>query len=246
MATLQLTFSELYNAVSKFLGTYGSSGPSGTDLTDAKDAVHGGYRRFLNAYNWSFLRPYQTLTTVSGTWIYELPSDFSGIIGTFQFSDDDAYPPLEERSVDIVMDSRTVNDSTTYPEIYAIRPGKYSKETGQTWEVLFYPAPDAAYTLNYRYNIMPEKLSDDNDLHIGGPEVSECLKAFCLAKAELEKDEVSGVQEGEAIKLLSEAITQDNFKRPKTLGYNSDGGGMSAWEVARGSYRLNDVEYVLT
>lgn len=243
MADLRLTFQDLYNQVAKFLGTYGSSGPSGDDLTDAKDIVHSAYRRFINSHNWTFLKPPLKIVTVSGTWIYDLPDDFSAIIGLINFDADDGYPPLDERSVDDIMEMRVLSDYTSYPMFYATRAGVYTPETGQRWEIIFYPTPGSAYTLNSRYKIFPKKLSATSDLPIGLPETDEVLKALCLAEAESNKDEFIDVQETKAIRLLMQAIQADKLKEPKTLGYNANYPGMTAREIHRGSYRISDVEY---
>src|SRR3990167_3239223 len=106
MPSLQLSFSELYNAVSKYAGTYGSPGVSGTDLTDAKDMVNAAYRRLLLSHNWTFLTPTRQISTVSGTWQYELPADFVRIKSTFRYSSADAYPPLRERMYEQIEEFR--------------------------------------------------------------------------------------------------------------------------------------------
>lgn len=243
MASLALSFSELYNAVSKFLGTHGDSGPTGTALTDAKDTVYSGYRRFLTSYDWTFLKPYDKIITVSGTWEYELPTDFSSMAGTFQYSANSVYPPLEERSVDEIVDFKAVNDYSSYPEFFAIRTGRYHKETGMNYEVIFFPKPNAAYTFSYRYNRMVDKLVNDADIPIGGAEMSELIKQMCLAEAESSQDEKLDTQEKKVAFLFEAAIKRDNKRRPKTLGYNAGGQRLSAWEIARGSYRVNDVVY---
>jgi len=243
MPNLQLKFSELYDEVSRFLGTYGSSGASGTSLTNAKNIVHAGYRKFLDSHTWSFLRNTESLITMSGTYIYPMPDDFISLIGTFQFDDDDAFPPLEERPIDDVWDMRAVSTYSNYPEYFAIRPGKYTKETGQGWEVVFYPTPDAAYTLHFLYELYPPKLEGDNDIPIGYVDTSEALKACCLAEAEYSKDEVMGVQSQVAQQKLAPCIRRDLLRRPKSLGYNADYKGYSAWDIARGSYRVSNVNY---
>jgi hypothetical protein len=244
MASMIKTFGDLYNDVARFLGTYGSSGPSGDDLTDAKNAVHAGYLRFILAYDWSFRKRAHSLDTISGTYKYELPEDFENLQDTFQFSVDDAFPPVEERSVSEIMDWRAINTYTSYPSFYAIQNGVYSKETGQGKEVIFYPTPDATYNFNYVYYIVPPKLSDDNDIPIGGVEMSECIRGYCLAEAETFIEESAGTQEAKRAQLLAEAIRVDQRRQPKTLGYNSGTGRFpSVWEIARGSYRVSNVTY---
>lgn len=247
MASLILTFSELYVFVDKFLGTYGSSGSSGSALTDCKDIVHSAYRKFLAAdgnHVWSFLKPWDVLITTSGTWVYPLPEDFVDIISPFSYDTDNPYPPLMDRPVEMIMNARAVNTHSKYPEFYALRRGPYSKETGQTWEILLYPTPDSAYTLNYQYKIIPKKLEGDNDIPIGGPEHSELLKEMCLAEAEGDKDEAQGIHTRKASDAMTIAINNDMKKAPHNLGYNGDGYSYSVWDLWRGDYRTNNVAFI--
>ena len=239
MSTLRLTFQDLYNEVAQFLGTYGSSGPSGADLTEAKNTVHAGYRRFLNVYDWSFTKPILKISTVANTWEYNLPEDFSHFIGPFNFSAGASYPTLEERSVEDILELRSSLDHTTYPEYYAIRTGPYSPETGQFFELMFYPTPNAAYTLFGRYKLYPKKLSANADVAIGTPGTDEALKAVCLAEAEVRKDEIPGAQSQLMQQVLADAIRGDKMRNARRLG--RDFPHLSSWEVARGSYMLNDV-----
>lgn len=243
MASLILNFQELYNEVSRFLGTYGSSGPGTADLADAKRIVNSAYRRFLtaNPNTWSFLKYYDQIITVSGQWIYELPEDFGHILGIFQYGSNTSYGPLEERSVDNIMSMRSLNTYNNYGEYFAIRPGHYTKEMGQRQEVIFYPTFNAAYTLHYCYKILTTKLENDNDVPIGGADISECLKAFCLAEAESSQDESIGTQENKLGQQLALAIANDNKKKTKTRGPMLSGLGLTPREIHRGSYRINNV-----
>jgi len=244
MANLILTFSELYNKVSKFLGTYGSSGPTGTALTDAKEIVNDAYRRFINANpSWSFLHKDTTLSTVSGTAVYQLPPDFLELKRIFQFGADANYPPLEETSSQQITDWQNINDMSSYPSFFAIGVGEYTKETGQVWEVVFYPKPDATYTLSYSYKMSPTKLEGDDDIPIGALEYSDCIRQLCLAEAESSVEENSGVQEQKAGLALQIALKNDRRKAPHNLGYNGNGYRMSSWDLARGSFRVNDVSF---
>ena len=243
MATLGLSYQNLYDDVCRYLGTYGSSGASGVDLTDAQSAVHAGYRRFLdtNPVGWSFLkRTDAQIVTVSNTHIYELPEDFVSLIGTFQFSPDDTYPPLSEISMDIIRDWKAVNDYNSYPTHFAIAAGNYHAETGQTWTVLLYPTPDSAYSLHFAYRFYPPKLSAVTDVPVGPLDVQECIRQCCLAEAETYLDESTGVQEAKAKEVLGTAIRNDLRRQPKTLGYY--GNRLSA-VVGRGDYRVNDVVF---
>lgn len=243
MATFQKTFQELYNAVSDFLGIYGSSGPSGADLTDAKSIVNSGYLKFLLSHPWSFRRRYATLSIVSGEWLYELPVDYTEMITKFSYALNTGYPPIEERAIDTLMQLRAEQSTTGYPMYYATQVGSYAPETGQRNEVAFWPTPNADFTLHYGYKIIPNKLVNATDVCMGGPEMSECIEQFCLAMAETKRDEKDGVQSKMAMDALRSAVAADNAKNPKFLGYGYETSRVTNYEMARGSYRINDVNY---
>lgn len=244
MATLGLTYQELYEDVARLLGTFGSTGPSGTDLADAQSAVHAGYRKFLdsNPVGWSFLkRTDEKIITVTNTHIYDLPKDFLSIIGTFQFAANKTYSPLSEVSMDMIRDFKAVNDTNSYPTHFAIAAGNYHAETGQTWNVLFYPTPDSAYTLHFAYRFYPSKLSNTTDVPVGLLDVQGCIRQFCLAEAETYLDESTGVQEAKAKELLAAAVMNDLKRQPKSLGYY--GNVSTTTNYGRGLYRTEDVTY---
>ena len=79
MATLALTYSDLYDRVAKFLGTYGSAGPAGDNLTDAKAIVNDAYTKFITARKWTFLKPSDTLGLMTNQYVYEMPELFSSL-----------------------------------------------------------------------------------------------------------------------------------------------------------------------
>lgn len=239
MPALIHSFQDLYNRVSKYLGTYGSSGPTGNDLTDAKAIVNDAYRRFIDAYEWSFLKPEQTIITSSGTWEYQLPEDFGNVIGTINYGADETNPPLEQRSVGQIRNMRAENDWSSYPEYWALR-SNYTKEFGQRYDLLFYPTPDAAYPLWFTYRMEPAKLESDSDIPIGGSECSGVMLQLCLAEAESQMEEIAGVQEQKAAGMLAQAIQRDVRKKPHSLGYFGVD-TPSAREIARGSILTSKV-----
>jgi len=212
-------------------------------LQDAKDYVKSGYLRLLGAYDWTFLRKYTTLSIQSGTWRYELPDSFGGMRTKFKFSNATGYPPVEERNEDYLMELRSIGENNSYPQYYALTAGDYHPETGQRKEVIFWPTPNADWTLFYSYQCLPEMMSNTTDVPIGGPFVAEALLAACLAAAESEADEVQDVQEQKYQTLLQQAIYQDRNLEPRHLGPTGGPPEMSAFEIARGSYRLNDAVY---
>jgi len=243
MASLILDFQDLYERVAKYLGTYGSSGPSGANLTDAKDIVNDAYTKFITARCWSFMKPSDTIITQTNQYIYQLPELFSSMLTYFQYGEESAYPDIEEVSVDKIFSLRAVDNSTRYPDCYALRPQKHDNVLGQRWEVLFHPTPDASYTLHYRYKVLANKLENDDDIPIGGVEHAQLIRQMAIAEAELAQDKTTGPQTATAQQMLAQAMVEDSKRNPHRLGYNGGSHGDSAYEAARGSYRINDVTY---
>ena len=243
MATLALTFNDLYDRVSQFLGTYGSSGPSGTNLTDAKQIVNDAYTKFITAREWTFLKPSATLVTLTNQHIYELPEDFSAMLTNMQYDAAKHYPDITECGIDKLQSYRATNTWSRYPDLFAIRPQKHDNTVGQRWEIVFYPTPDSSYTLHYRYRTLVDKLENDTDIPVGGVEHAQLIRQMAIAEGELAKDKKLGPQSAVAAQMLGAAIKEDAARAPHVLGYNGVGHGDTAWEIARGSYRLNNVNY---
>lgn len=242
MAELTLTFRDLYNRVAKYLGTYGDSGPTGNDLTDAKEIVNDGYRRFCTSFRWSFLHRTTTLSIVTGQWEYDLPEGFREVIVSFTYSLNEGYPPIDNTGISWIMEARAESDVDSYPQVYAIRHGDHSNQSGSNYQAIFWPTPDNDYTLYYTYLMMPPTLVNDDDEPVGGSELSEVIKYCCLAEAEAFHDEREGVQESRAMRRLNEAIINDKGRRARHVGVNMDPRYRS-WQTARGEFRPNRVTF---
>lgn len=244
---MRYTYEDLYNNVGKFLGTYGDSGLSAGDLALAKDLVKSGYNEFLQSYPWSFLRKNTTLTCQAGEHSYNMPEDFSYLVLPFSYKNNSGYPPVTNRSENEIIELRNLNEITSWPQYFAIRQGQYTPEAGSIKEVIFWPTPDSSYVLYYTYRFQPVGLVNTTDYPVGGAEMAECILQFCLKAAEEKEDETSeGIQTRRAITMLGQAISMDKENDPKQLGYNGSGSPiLTSWEVARGSYRVNDVNYNL-
>ena len=167
-STLQLTYYDLIERVGDYLGV--GMSPHGDDLARVRMRIEDGYRRFLNPpilpgeqapHLWSWLAPATTLAILADTEDYDLPTDFSQLIGTFNYaSGESTVHYIEVTSVDRVMRARADADEGVggRPYMVAIRPKTPSTTAGQTYEVLFYPTPSAALTLHYRYVKQQNKL----------------------------------------------------------------------------------------
>ena len=250
MALLQLTFSDVYTKVSEFLGL--GSSPTGTDLTKVKDIVYRGYRQFLfpmhprtgKAYIWSFRRRTRTLVTEANKWVYELPEDFAPYLKRPTFIEGQNYPNPELTSEQIIYNNRTADNTSSYPQYAAIRAGDYSPQTGQVYELLFWPTPDAAYTYTYSYAFVPEKPVNDDDVFIGGAEASECILEMALAVAETQEDDTIGIHNQKAQLMLAQLINFDEKLAPPSVGLNVDPSMYEWWPgIHRPEYRIHDISY---
>ena len=227
MASLSLVFSDLYTEVEKSLGTYNSGSAAAGDVTDAKFITNRAYARFCSYYDWTFLNQEKNLTTVDGTYRYELPADFSYfILPRLTYAGDDAYAPVEQRSTSQIMNMRAESVYENYPMYFALQAGSYHKESGQTWDVLVYPTADTSYTLTYYCKINPLKLENDADIPIGGPETSDCLLELCLAYASAYKDDKRSVHSEIVNEVLGPAKMMDSRRRTNTLGSLNVGSGV--------------------
>lgn len=221
MATLQYNFGNLWQIYMEFVGTYSTntSAMLTTDIDEAQKKVNDAYLDFVSSNDWSFLKPEWQMTTIANQWEYILPDGFVKFITPrLYFSQADTYPPVDQTSMEEILNRRVVSQRTYYPEKYAIRAGPYDPKFGQRLEIAFDPVPDSSYTLNGQIAIIPVKLVDNADLPIGGPEYSGILKQMILAEAERNKDGKVGPEKGKADEMLTKAIMIDNQRNPRKLG----------------------------
>ena len=252
MASMKWVFSDVYSSVSEFLGL--GSSPTGTDLTKVKNLTYRGYLRFLSPqdaatgmpYVWTFMRQNFVLITESGKWEYELPSDFKQFYGDPKLSAGEQYQNPAMRQLDQVYSMRTNDDTTGYPRYFAVRAGKYTKDLGQRYEIVFWPTPDSGYQYNMQYVIEPPKVENDSDYFIGGAEASECILCCALAAAELQEDEIIGTQEQNAARMIGQLLSADKNNNASILGVMTDPSIIeSSVGIQRENVRINDIDYTL-
>ena len=230
MGRLTLTYQNLYDHVSHFLGltAYGTSPVADSDnLTKCKDIVDRGIRQFLypidmttgEGHEWEFLKVYWDFTTVSGQWKYALPIDFSDLYSTLYFDTTSANPPLSKRSAEQILNMRTGGEDSGYPEYFAITPLRYDIEIGTLYELWLHPTPGQAETLSGFYRADPVQLSATTDLVIGGIRAIEAILESCLAVAEHQEDDMtSSHHTGKAAELVQKLIKFDKVTTTDKIG----------------------------
>jgi len=241
MASLALTFEDVYNAVSYFLGE--TSSPGTDALAAAKEIVYRAYRQFLfpidpatgKTHTWSFLKRTTTLSLEDGKSTYELPDDFSYLLIPFKYTSTQGRANPIERSTSQIYEMQSMTPTSGPPQYFSIQAGEYHATTGQKYEVKFWPESDGAYDFYFTYIIEPEKPVNTTDLFIGGSYTSEVILQCALGIAEIQEEEKGGLQEVKAQQMLNALIGYDKKNSPKTLGTMTDP------SVLQGHYGRNNI-----
>jgi hypothetical protein len=145
----------------------------------------GNGKRVINLHAWSFLQPTAQLAVVSGTSAYSLPDGFSGMLSDFTFASGDTYGKIarvDEGKIRALQSNASA--SSGVPKYYAIRARQVTEGDRSTQEVVFYPAPNAAFTLTYRFEVEPPTLPNPTSVPLGGSRHAGTILEACLAAAE--------------------------------------------------------------
>lgn len=149
---------------------------------------------------------------------YDLPDDFSRLIGRLHYQADDRYLSIQIVQEDAILEMRSTNDLTGPPQYAAVRSKSSDMSTGQRSEIILYPRPDAAQVLTYSYEAYSGQLSDSYPYPLGGMHLSELYVESCLAVAEQRVNEEAGLHTGLFGSLLADAVARDRKKGAKNFG----------------------------
>lgn len=228
MATLDLTFQDIYDRVADFLSV---STSDSTALSRVKDITHRGFRNFLYPIHprtgfrhiWTFLRVYSTINTTNGQWKYALPSDFGRMIsGEMYYDESKGYPRVMKRSPEQIMDYRSGIITESWPEIFAVQPVKRDEDQRTRWELWLYPTPHSSFDMGFFYQANPLKPEDTTDYLVGMPEYQEALVESCLAVAEQQDDDVIGIHTTLAESKVDALILSDDNSSSDSCGFLND------------------------
>lgn len=242
MANLRLTYQNIYDRISHFLGlTPEGTTPTSTNLTVCKDICQRGLRRFLypidtrtgDYWEWSFLRPLHTMNLLDGKWQYQLPEDFSSIITDPTYSEDDSFKQMAKTTPDNIMNLMAAGEVDYAPYYYSIVTSEYDPEIGEFEEIWFYPKPDSSYRIQFYYKSDPTKATDAAEFLPGGVKSTEAILENCLAVAESQEDEVLGIHTQLARKLTQDLIIIDSKKDADNMLVGNLYSSKNAEHVAR-------------
>jgi hypothetical protein len=232
-SSLSMAYSDFLAEVGGFLG-YGRDRAawSAERLAEVDRYVQDGVRQFYYppavegeepGREWSFLKPTATLDTVADDGEQDLPDGFGRVLGDFHFEPDEYTTPIRVVSEARIQTLLQQDDDAGRPQFAAIRFKASTGAYGQRQEVVWWPIPDAAYTLTYRYEAFAGKLTDANPYPIGGMKHSATILESCLAVADLRANDSRGVHWEQFVRMLAMSRAQDRQNGARF--YGSMGGG---------------------
>jgi hypothetical protein len=254
---LSLTLGELRSEICRYF-QFGRDYEALNDRqrADVDATVRRGLRQFLSpppsagdlhGHTWSFLRPTGTVVTEDGVASYAMPSNYGGIVGvvTHQSSETGATVPIEVGSMSSLRARKQSSPSlSARPEIAAIEPVSSGGEPQYPtrFNMILWPTPDAAYTLEFQYiaNIEDLTLKGPETLLPGGQQHSETIIASCLAVAEsMSEANKLMIMMQLFLQRLSASVSLDRrLNSPSNIGQNTDNSdGM--YRVRRSASRVN-------
>jgi len=125
--------------------------------------------------------------------IYDLPSDFGGIIDKpiFPYSTDDARSELTEVSPEEILRDWRDSHFVGTPNKWAVVPLAFTSTTGQRWRMMFSPRVDSDRIVRYRHLVVPSPLTDTSAAvyPLGGATHSQTVKYAALADYETSKSQ---------------------------------------------------------
>lgn len=194
--SLQLDRDSLRREIGRFLGfSRTPSNWTSTQTQDVNDIIKAALRRFYwhavdptgRIHRWSFLRPVMSVTVSSQQDVWPMPDEFGGLESPITIADENIFSyrvRLVNEGVIRNMKGTEGRTFTGQPLYAALRPVRSSPALPQRWEIMVFPVPNRAYTLQFRASLHQSTLDTDNPYPLGGQEHSQTIRAACLAEAE--------------------------------------------------------------
>lgn len=153
---------------------------------------------------------------------FTLPADFGRLDGRLSYRPGGAAydQPIELRSEAQLRQMRQGGDITGPPKFVALMPLPQDPGQQQLWRLMFYPTPDSAYQIYYRYAINPATLDGStNTVAPGGVSHSQTIIAAVLAAFERRFSKESNHWQSIYLQKLRQSIALDkDLSTPDFLG----------------------------
>jgi hypothetical protein len=230
-SSLSLAWSDFKSEVGYYLGMGRgvATAWSVSQLAEISAVVQSGIRQVYYppavsadtlAYEWSWLRPTSMLAiSVAGGYDYDLPDEFCRLIGELSYPDNEYRNPIAVIAVGKLLALRANSDLTSgAPQYAATRYKTSTGSAGQKQEILFWPTPDASWTLLYEYEAYSGALSDSCPYPLGGMQLAELYLESCLAVAESRITDAPGTHTKQFGSLLLDRIARDRKRGAQLYG----------------------------
>lgn len=204
---------------------------SQSQTAQVDEALRTGLRMFYsppilpgerNGHEWSFLVGLGHIDLVASQTEYDLPEDFARLHDNLTYEPDTTgyYGSIRIVGEHQIRELLQTSQASYRPTMAAVRP----KETKPTrWQVLFYPKPEAAYRLDFRYDRNPSLLSDDKALPLGGQPHAQTVVDACLAAVESMQSKSDTARYSRFMERLASSISHDRKAcAPHTMGTDYD------------------------
>ena len=190
------------------------------EMQKIQDIIDRAYRQFCypldptandgQHYHWTWLNDHATFNLSASDADLALPDNFGGFIeDSLVYSAGSGKGRIEVITDAELLSKRQANADEGKPEYVAFRETTFASATGRRFEALFDPTPDASYTVNYLYRVVPDKLSPTNLYPICGAMHAETLLACCQMLAEQDVDQEPGMYAARYPELLAASINTD-------------------------------------
>lgn len=228
-STLTYTLDDLQAAVGEYAG-YGPTVSSYTTngLARVNKSVKEGIALVYSPgqYEWSWLKPVSTVILAEDANTVLLPDDFNWLQGSIipassageaQFS----IPVVGEGQV---FAREAISSTTTgKPQMACVQSLKGTDlNQSSRSQLKVWPIADQEYTLQIKYSLLPNALTDARPYFYGGAAHAQTFKAACIAAYESNYDGGPGVQWQKFQALLANSIETDRKRKPNLPGLNLD------------------------
>jgi len=244
-STLSISYGDLQIEVGRFLGYNADlSKWSDSQAEEVDRYIQAGIRQFYYppavenvepGYDWSFLHPTGTLTTVDGEGSQDLSDDLGRIVGDLHFDPTVHVPSITLVSENMILVMQERNSSKGPPKHAAVRSKAGTTEyEGQRQEILLWPVPDKAYTLEFNYEAYSGKLTQLRPYPLGGMKHSELIVESCISVAEQRANDERGLHWESFSRLLASAVAIDRKNGARYFGQMGCGELPNVGRVRRG------------
>lgn len=162
--------------------------------------------------------------TITADGDYTLPDDFGNIVGNMYMMESDTINyQISQRNVADILARRAADAQEDSPLLVAIAPKSMTgATTGQRQQAMFFPTPDAAYEVTYRYSILPSAITETYTFPRGIEAHTETLRFAVLAACDRFRRTDSGY-EMDFMRALRTSVMLDRMAdSPDNMGYNGD------------------------